>query len=233
MNTTPSTSTTTGALQVAGGAGIAGALNVGSTVIASGNIVAGSGTTSSSTTTGALVVAGSGGAGIGGALNVGGVVQFTNATQNTGASTGALQVTGGAYIGGNLWVGGNINLTSSTVINSPTGQFTGNAAGFGALYAGITAGYVYQPQTVIQASTNFNGYAQVNNQNISSGTSASTDFVATMDTGTAGTGYIDMGINSSGYNGATNGQTLSYAGDGYLYVPVSYTHLTLPTNREV
>ena len=223
MNTTPSTSTTTGALQVAGGAGIAGALNVGSTVIASGNIVAGSGTTSSSTTTGALVVAGSGGAGIGGALNVGGVVQFTNATQNTGASTGALQVTGGAYIGGNLWVGGNINLTSSTVINSPTGQFTGNAAGFGALYAGITAGYVYQPQTVIQASTNFNGYAQVNNQNISSGTSASTDFVATMDTGTAGTGYIDMGINSSGYNGATNGQTLSYAGDGYLYVQANAT----------
>jgi hypothetical protein len=62
--TTVSTSTTTGALVVNGGAGISGILNVG------GNIVAASGTSSTSTTTGALVV--NGGVGVSGNLNVSG-----------------------------------------------------------------------------------------------------------------------------------------------------------------
>lgn len=75
-NTTPSTSTSTGALIVKGGAGVAGALYVGSTVIAAGNIVAASNTASTSSTTGALVVAG--GAGISGRLNVAGNVTAAN-----------------------------------------------------------------------------------------------------------------------------------------------------------
>jgi hypothetical protein len=154
------------------------------------------------------------------------VVNGTANNNGTVFSSGALQVAGGAgfasnvYVGGNLVVVGNIlanlgNISTVTVTGN-SAQFLGNAAGFGALYAGITSGYVYQPQTVIQASTNFNGYAQVNHQNINGGSSASTDFVATMDTGTAGAGYIDMGINSSGYASAS--ATLSYAGDGYVYV---------------
>ena len=158
----------------------------------------------------------SGGTGSFTTLGASGVVTFTNATQNTGASTGALQVTGGAYIGGNLWIGGNLNLTTSTTINSPSGIFTGNAAGFGALYAGITAGYVYQPQTVIQASINFNGYAQVNHQNINGGPLASGDFIVTANNGTANDTYIDMGMASSTYN--YPGFPLIKPNDGYLLV---------------
>jgi hypothetical protein len=81
----------------------------------------------------------------------------------------------------------------------------------------VAVGYSVQPQTVIQASTNFNSYAQVNHQNINSGASASTDYVATADTGSASAGYIDMGINSSGFVGGA-GNELNYPLDGYLIV---------------
>ena len=95
--TTASTSSTTGALVVAGGAGIAGVAVVG------GNLVAAATTTSTSSTTGALVVAG--GAGIAGALNVGSTVSLaagsttiaplsfstTSSTLLTTASRGAVE----------------------------------------------------------------------------------------------------------------------------------------------
>ena len=84
------------------------------------------------------------------------------------------------------------------------------------MYAGIPTGFVFEPDTVIQASTNINGYAQVNHQNINNGTNASTDFVATADNSTGNDTYIDMGINSSTYNQA--GFTLNNPNDGYLYV---------------
>jgi hypothetical protein len=66
---TDATSTTTGALQVAGGVGIGGGLYTGGTITANNIVVPGT-TAASSTTTGALQVAG--GAGIGGNLYVGG-----------------------------------------------------------------------------------------------------------------------------------------------------------------
>ena len=182
------------------------------------NLVAASGTSSSGTNNGALVVVG--GTGISGALNTGGIATFSSATPTTGSGTGALQVTnGGAYIAGNLWVGGNINFTPNSVssISGNSATFYGNAAGFGALYAGISSGYTVQPQTVLQVSSNFNGYAQVNSQNINGGSNASTDFVATADTGNTSQGYIDMGINSSGFVGGA-GNELNYPLDGYLYV---------------
>jgi hypothetical protein len=70
-----STSTTTGALVVKGGAGITGRLFVG------GNTVIANTTTSTSTTTGALVV--TGGVGIGGNLNVAGNVFHQSAVYET------------------------------------------------------------------------------------------------------------------------------------------------------
>jgi len=198
------------------------------------NVKLGNTTAVTATITGALTVSGATTlttATIGGlqAVAIGnvtpGTAVFTSANINasiptTGVNTGALQVlNGGAYISGNLWVGGNINFTPNAVstITGNSAQFFGNAAGFGALYAGINSGYVVQLQTVLQNSTNFNGYAQVNHQNINSGASASTDYVATADTGGAGSGYIDMGINSSGFVGGA-GNELNYALDGYLYV---------------
>ena len=150
-------------------------------------------------------------------LTASGITTLTNNTNATSNGTGALQVTGGASIGGNLWVGGNLNvLGNNYTISGNAGVFYGNAVGAGALYAGVV-GYVPQPYTIIQSTGNANNYIQINNQNTNNGTNASTDFVATMDTGNTTVGYIDMGINSSGFtNGA--GNELNYPGDGYLYV---------------
>lgn len=163
-----------------------------------GNLVAASGTGSTDTTTGALVVVG--GAGITGDLNVGGISDFT-----------------GDITAGNISVTGNINVLGNTnVITGNSGQFFGNAAGFGALYAGINTGYVVQPQTVIQVSSNFNGYSQINQQNINSGSQASADFIVTADNGTASDTYIDMGMASSTYD--YPGFELIHPNDGYLLV---------------
>ena len=150
-------------------------------------------------------------------LTSSGITTVTNTTQSTAFGSGAFQVTGGASIGGNLWIGGNLNvLGNNFTISGNVGVFYGNAAGAGALYAGV-AGYTPQPFTTIQSTGNYNGYIQINNQNLNNGTNASTDFVATMDTGNTTQGYIDMGINSSGFVGGA-GNELNYPGDGYLYV---------------
>jgi hypothetical protein len=141
------------------------------------------------------------------------VANITNTTNNTGAGTGAFQVAGGAYIAGNLWVGGNINATVSAVAAN-NGQFYGNAAGAGALYAGITSGFATLTDTTIQSSGNLNSFIQINNQNINGGAQASADYVATANNGSQNDTYIDMGIASSTYN--YPGFTLIKPNDGYL-----------------
>jgi hypothetical protein len=58
-----------------------------------------------------------------------------------------------------------------------------------------------------------NNYLQLNIQNLSNGTSASSDVVATADNGTESINYVDLGINSS-----TNTQNvMGAADDAYLY----------------
>jgi hypothetical protein len=94
---TASTSSTTGALTVAGGIGIAKEVNIGST------------TASTSSSTGALIV--SGGVGIAKELNVGAT------TASTTTTTGALIVAGGAGIAGRLNVGGNTVFTGTIEID--------------------------------------------------------------------------------------------------------------------
>ena len=56
------------------------------------------------------------------------------------------------------------------------------------------------PNTSFQAFTTGNYYMQANQQNLSSGAEASSDWVATADNGTDTENYMDMGIASSGYN---------------------------------
>jgi hypothetical protein len=60
---------------------------------------------------------------------------------------------------------------------------------------------------------NINNYFQMNVKNSSAGANASADVVATNDTGSESTGFINMGINSSGYSGGIVG----LANDTYLY----------------
>jgi hypothetical protein len=81
-NTTASTSSTSGALKVGGGAGIAGALNVGTTATITGATTISSTTSSTSTTTGALKVAG--GAGIAGNTYIGGTISIAGGSPGLG-----------------------------------------------------------------------------------------------------------------------------------------------------
>ena len=60
-----------------------------------------------------------------------------------------------------------------------------------------------------------NSYIQNNIQNQSTGTLASSDWIATADSGTDSTNYVDFGINNSGYSVGT--WTINGALDGYFY----------------
>jgi hypothetical protein len=116
---TASTSSSTGTLQVSGGAGISGALFVG------GAIRTNSTTVSSSTTTGSLIA--DGGLGVAGASYFGGIMNATSATTSSSTTTGALVVTGGVGISGSAFIGGTLNATSSgavvhTVVSANTGS---------------------------------------------------------------------------------------------------------------
>ena len=106
-NSTVSTSTSTGALIVAGGAGIGGNLNVGGALTAVGNIII----TGNVITTGSLYSNGnpvltSTSSGIGVLYNSGSIftvpVSVTDATPSTSTTTGALKVSGGIGVNANV-----------------------------------------------------------------------------------------------------------------------------------
>lgn len=68
---------------------------------------------------------------------------------------------------------------------------------------------------VISGYANINSYAQLNIKNLNAGGSASSDLVATANNGTESNNYVDLGINSSGYNDAN--YNIGSANDAYLY----------------
>jgi len=151
LNTTTSTSATSGALQVTGGVGIGKELYVLEDARVAGILRALNTTNSTGTATGSLVVAGGVGIAkdvfIGQNLDVtqtatirsdlsiqqnltalGGTITITNATGATSTSTGALVVTGGVAIQENLYVNGDHYVNGSLIItntNNSTSTNTG------------------------------------------------------------------------------------------------------------
>lgn len=138
-NTSQSTSTTSGAVEIAGGVGIVKDLWVGGT-IHTPLVLADAVTTTNLTVTGQGL--------------------FTSSTNSTSTTTGALVVTGGVGIGKDLWVGGNIygpgagSLgTTSTFINVAT-------ATTATYYLGLTE-VIGAPSRIDSTSTlYFNGTTQ-------------------------------------------------------------------------
>ena len=236
---TSSTSTTTGAAVVVGGIGISGNIYSDRLYVNSGLFWSGNGYPIS--TGGGASTAGIAGQvqyNSGGSLGASNIYYFSgNSTAavvggiaSSSATTGQLQVVGGAGITGNLYVGGNITVagnitTTGNVINvtitGNSGQFFGNTSGFNALYAGIMSGYFVEPQMVMQLSSNFNGFGGLNQQNINSGSLASTDTFWTPDNGTAIDTYLDVGIASSTYS--YPGFNLIKPNDSYV---ISYGNAT-------
>jgi len=103
------------------------------------------------------------------------------------------------------------------IIINETGSMGIGGAGFSAapekllVNAGTTASF-----NVISARGDIDNYLQLNIQNRSSGNTASSDVVATADNGDENGGYIDMGINSSGYTNSLI-PILNGATEAYLY----------------
>ena len=74
--------------------------------------------------------------------------------------------------------------------------------------AGVTSSV-----NAIVGKGSINNYLQLNIQNQSNGTSASSDVVATADNGNETTNFVDMGINSS----TNTSGVMGAADDAYLY----------------
>ena len=164
-------------------------------------------TTATSTITGAVVV--TGGVGIGGALYAGNIYSngaligstvsttttdtffINNATVSSSTITGALRVLGG------VGIGGQVNVFNTLTVG-PISAIT-------------------LPNTIAQFNSNVNSYSQIHVQNSNAGNAASTDFILTKDTGNDSSGFIDLGINNSGYSQAGVFDVVG-AGSGYLYV---------------
>ena len=113
---TASTSTTTGAVKIAGGLGVVGNINAGGQLNVTGNATTGNlSTTTVVATTGNITNANSGN------LTVSTLANITATTASTSTTTGALLVAGGLGLGGNISVGGSVNrFTDTTVSNSTT-----------------------------------------------------------------------------------------------------------------
>jgi hypothetical protein len=78
---------------------------------------------------------------------------------------------------------------------------------------------------------NVNDFQQSNTQNINNGGSASSDMVCTADNGNDNNNYIDVGINSSGYNDPL--YSIGQANDGYIYVAGGDISMGTATSNKV
>jgi hypothetical protein len=146
----------------------------------------------------------------GGNLLTGGLINATGNIISAANINGAnLNITNGVraatgYFTGNVDVLGNLN-ASIGIVYANSGIFYGNAVnGNSAIFAGIPGYTPLGSNVVAQFAGNANSYSQLNFQNINTGTSASTDFIATADNGSDTTYYVDVGINSSTFNDPAN-----------------------------
>jgi hypothetical protein len=227
-STATSTSTTTGALIVAGGVGISGNLWVGGTI--NGSVSGGAGssdqvktirtgtnaayyptfvdannTTATAetlyTTSSFTINPSTGNVGVGtiaptSKLHVAGSLRVTGLTAIADTTTSTSTVTGALVVSGGLGVGGQVNINNTLTVGGTNSIL---------------------PNTIAHFQANVNNYAQINNQNLSSGNAASTDVILTTDTGNDTTGFLDLGINNSGFSQAGSFDVVG-ANAGYLYV---------------
>jgi hypothetical protein len=107
-------------------------------------------------------------------------------------------------------VGSSQWTTTGTSIYYNTGNVgIGTSVPTAPLHILSTAGY-----NGIVAEGGTNTYFQLNIKNTNGGNAASSDLIATANTGTESSGYVDVGINSSTYNQA---DTMGGALDSYIY----------------
>ncbi len=144
-DSTASTSTTSGAVIITGGAGIGGNLYVGGLINGASTITSASTLTASNgftLTTGALNLTSTSGAIAltSTTFTTNNPLITTSTTTSTSTATGALQVSGGAGIVGNLYVGGSINGASGLVITSGNINMSSSSGTFSTPTGAVTLG---------------------------------------------------------------------------------------------
>ncbi|MBC7904912.1 MAG: tail fiber domain-containing protein [Gemmatimonadaceae bacterium] len=125
----------------------------------------------------------------------------------SGANSTAIGYKAAATLANTIVLGEKANTAVSVGIGSE--NFNGSNREKLLVDAGTTTSY-----NVISGKGSINNYLQLNIQNQSNGTAASSDIVATADNGSETANFIDMGINSSSY--PTTG-VLGGANTAYLY----------------
>jgi hypothetical protein len=101
----------------------------------------------------------------------------------------------------------NDSVGIGTTAGNPPYRLTVSGVG-----ATITQGLA---NAIADFTSSVNGYGQLNVRNSLSGTNASGDIIATANTGTDTSNFIDLGINNTGFT--TTSWTINGALDGYLY----------------
>ena len=148
---------------------------------------------------------------------------------------GTLAANQAGYIsyGGRWILGGNDDAATKLQV-AGDGKFTGNVSALNAYVSNITAVGTAVVGAItpgaftnanLQVISSQNAALQVVVQNLSGGTAASTDYVATANNGTCAVNYINMGINSNNYS--QSGYAAHYPTDGYLYT--SNSNLVIST----
>jgi hypothetical protein len=129
------------------------------------------------------------------------VISANTLTALSITQTGTGNINGyNGYFANNVTVQGTLQATG-LIVPQGNGTFFGNSvSGNDALFAGVPGYTVLGSNVVVQFAGNANSYSQVNFQNIDSGSAATTDYIATADTGTDSTYYLDMGIAGSAYD---------------------------------
>ncbi|MBT1708812.1 hypothetical protein KK062_11285 [Fulvivirgaceae bacterium PWU5] len=139
-----------------------------------------------------------------------------------GANTAYLYATGNDFVIGNgtatkpiRFFTGGFAAANERMRISGTGDVAIGSTTFNATYPEaflVDAGTTSSVNAIVGRGS-INSYLQLNIQNLSSGTSSSSDVVATADNGSETTNYIDMGI-----NGSTNASgVMGGPNDAYLY----------------
>lgn len=158
-----------------------------------------------------------------GRANVNSTVDATTTTRAALTVAGGAAVRAGMIVGGTLYANAAVDSTTTGIgaIVVPSGGISVNGninifAGRQLAVGQDLVGEIFLPQATAQFFSNVDGYSQINQQNISTGTGSSSDFIATASNGNDSTNFIDLGINGLNYNQSAFGITKQ--NDGYLYV---------------
>jgi hypothetical protein len=149
---------------------------------------------------------------------------YTGTTGITAVGTLAtLSVTGNTTVGNLVGTEANTRIIANTYVSTfdiyGNVSFPGNIITPTGLYVGPTL-FTALPNTIAQFTGNANSYAQINFENLSSGTDATADYVATANNGTDTTFFVDLGIANSNYDNTSPNNSLGtavFANDSYLY----------------